>query len=439
MDYFSSLKFPTMKRKTFFLFPALLFAQAIFSQNEFPCAADYLHQQALQNSAYFQQHQALEQEALEFFSSSLAAERGSQVVTIPVVVHIIHNNGPENLSDAQVQQAIAWLNQAFANQNYYNQGSGADVGIQFCLAKRTPDGEVTNGITRDQSPLTELDIETEQLAMKNLNRWKPKEYVNIWLVKTICSTVTGCGVSAYAYYPSYHGNNLDGIVAEYGHFTSAAQVAILAHEMGHYFGLHHTFEGGCTNNNCLSDGDKVCDTPPDKSTSGIPCGQTANTCSSDTQSGFATDQFDMTWNFMDYGNLDCMHDFTEGQAGRMNFFLNGARKSLLSSKGCLPPCPLPVTATFSPGDTTILAGQTLFFDNTSQNAVTFSWTINNTPFGGQQNAAYLFDTAGIFTIKLVAQPLNSQLCDADSAQVTVQVLCPVEADFTLSNLMPEEG
>ncbi len=430
-----------MKRKTAFLLSAcLLFAQTAFAQNEFPCATDYLHQQALQDPIYFQKHQTLEQEALEYFSLPPTPSRGGgEILTIPVVVHIIHNNGPENLSDAQVQQAIAWLNQAFANQGYYDQGSGADVGIQFCLAKRSPDGETTNGITRDISPLTELDIETEQLSMKNLNRWKPKEYVNIWLVKTICSTVTGCGVSAYAYYPSYHGGNLDGIVAEFGHFTSPAQVAILAHEMGHYFGLRHTFEGGCSNGNCLTDGDKVCDTPPDQSTAGIPCGQTANTCASDTQSGFPTDQPDMTTNFVDYGNLDCLHDFTDGQAGRMNFFLNGARKSLLASKGCLPPCPLSPTAAFSPGDTTILAGQTLFFNNASQNAVTFSWTINGTPFGGQQNAAYFFDTAGIFTVKLMAQPLNSQLCDADSAQVTVQVVCEVKADFSLSNLTPEEG
>lgn len=430
-----------MKRTTTLL-AALLAFFSVNAQNDFPCATDFLHQQALQNSVFFKKHQAIEQEALDFFTrrAQSAAERGSQVVTVPVVVHIIHDNGPENIPDAQVQQAISWLNQSFANAGYYAQGSGAEVGIQFCLAQRTPSGQPTNGITRDQSALTNLYIEGNDGAMKNINRWAPKDYINIWVVRDICSATYGCGVVAYAYHPAYHGSNLDGIVVEAGYFgTTPGYGSILAHEVGHYFGLYHTFEGGCANGNCLSNGDRVCDTPPDQSTAAVPCDQPANTCSTDTQSGFATDQPDMNQNFLDYGNLNCQHDFTPGQADRMNFYLNGTRKSLLESKGCLPPCPLPVLAAFSPGDTTILAGQTLLFNNNSQNAVNFSWTINSVPFGGQQNAAYLFDSAGVFTIQLVAQPLNGQLCEADSAQVVVQVTCPVVADFAVSNLYPEEG
>ena len=50
--------------------------------------------------------------------------------------------------------------------------------------------------------------------------------------------------------------------------------------MGHYFGLYHTFEGGCGNADCLIDGDRVCDTPPEQSSAAIPCGQTVNTCDS---------------------------------------------------------------------------------------------------------------------------------------------------------------
>ncbi|HRI61211.1 MAG TPA: M43 family zinc metalloprotease, partial [Saprospiraceae bacterium] len=350
-----------------------------------------------------------------------------------------HDNGPENISDAAVQQAIQWLNQAYANQGYYDQGSGAETGIQFCLAQRTPDGQPTNGITHDQNALTEFTAETQQGAMKNINRWKPTEYINIWVVRDICSTTYGCGLVAYAYHPSFHGTNLDGIVIEATFLNSASNVSVLAHEMGHYFGLYHTFEGGCLNNDCLFNGDRVCDTPPDQSTAAVPCDQAVNTCSTDTQSGFATDQPDMIRNHLDYGHIDCKHDFTQGQADRMNFFLSGARKSLLDSKGCLPPCPLPTVAAFSPGDTTIDAGQTLFFDNNSQNAVNFSWTLNGVPFGGQQNAAYLFDSAGVFTVKLVAQPLNAQLCDASSAQVTVQVVCEVTADFSVSDTDPVEN
>ncbi|MBX2893523.1 MAG: gliding motility-associated C-terminal domain-containing protein [Saprospiraceae bacterium] len=433
-----------MKRTIYlFLTLHLLISFHADAQKDFPCATDQLLQQALTDPARMKRHSELEHEALQHFRASkdlASTERGGQVVTIPVVVHIIHDGGAENIPDAQVQQGIAWLNQAFANQGYYDQGSGTTVGIQFCLAQRTPEGQPTNGITRVQNTLTDLVIETQEIAMKNLSRWNPREYVNIWVLRSVCSSAQGCGISAFAYSPSFHGLPLDGIVTESVFFgTTLAANTVLAHEMGHYFGLYHTFQGGCKNDDCLTDGDRVCDTPPDQSTSGVPCGQSVNTCSTDTQSGFATDQPDMTHNYMDYGNLNCMHDFTQGQASRMNFFLNGARKSLLDSKGCLPPCPLPTLAAFVPNDTTVLAGSALSFVNVSQNAVAFGWSLNGAAFGGQQNASYLFDTAGVFTVQLIAQPLNGQLCAADTALATVQVLCPVVAGFAVSSLSPEVG
>lgn len=425
-----------MKRTFVLVFSTLLLCSgALLAQL---CGADQMRQNGLQSAEIFQRHQALEQAAYTRFSAPAQA-RGSQILTVPVVVHIIHDNGPENISDAAAAQAIDWLNDAFANAGYYDQGSGVDAGIRFCMAQRTPGGQATNGITRDQSPLTVFNAETQEGAMKNINRWEPEDYLNIWVVRDICSSVYGCGLVAYAYNPAFHGSGVDGVVIEAGFLNSAYNTEVLAHEAGHYFGLYHTFEGACTNNDCLLDGDRVCDTPPDQSTAAVPCDQPVNTCITDAQSGLSSDLSDMLRNHMDYGHLDCKHDFTQGQADRMNFFLNGARQSLLSSKGCLPPCPLPTLAAFSPGDTTIQAGQTLFFDNNSQNAVNFSWTLDGTPFGSQQNAAYTFNTAGVFTIKLTAQALNAQLCDAASTQITVQVLCEVTAGFTLGNLSPEEG
>ncbi len=415
----------------------------LFCQHTFFCGTDLLHRQALQNPASFQDQQELEKKAWTFFSretQSPALQRG-QAVVIPVVVHIIHNNGPENIPDAAVEQGIQWLNDAFANMNYYDQGSGTDVQIQFCLATRNPEGQPANGITRNQSTLTELDNALGQdLTLKNINRWNPKDYINIWVVKEICSPVDGCGISAYAYLPNFHGSVWDGIVIEASLIGSTQALgSALAHEMGHYFGLYHTFQGGCDNADCLADGDRVCDTPPDQSTASVPCSQVVNTCSTDTQSGFATDQPDMTRNFLDYGNNACLHDFTPGQAARMNFFLNEKRSSLLQSKGCLPPCPTTTAAAFLPGDTAVIVGQTLVFNNNSQNALAFHWTLNGVPFSSTPNAAWLFDSAGVFTVTLYADPANALLCEADSAHTVVQVYCPTQAAFTLSNLNPEKG
>jgi len=412
-----------------------------FSQNlTVPCGADYWLEKSLQDPVLFQKHEEYEKGILQVFEQQKTSpDQSGMAKVIPVVVHIIHDGGAENLSDAQAQQAITWLNQALANQGYFDRGSGADCGIQLCFAQRTPDGQPTNGITRDQSPLTVMQLETQDHLVKNLNRWKPKDYVNIWLVRSICSSSYGCNVYGYSTYPFSHGFNSDGIMIEAGFLTDPEKVSGLAHELGHYLGLYHTFEGGCTNNNCLTQGDRICDTPPDQSTSSLPCGETLSSCSTDTQSGpFSTDQPDMNWNFLDYGILACFHDYTPDQATRMNATLDGIRKSLLESKGCLPPCPVPTVAGFTASATTVAVGETVNFSNTSLNAGSYNWTVNGTSFGTQTNTSYTFLAPGAYTILLTAQPSNSSLCEPSTFQLTIQVYCSVTASFTVSNLSPEQ-
>lgn len=417
-----------MKPKLPAIFLLLLFAFFAKAQNTPFCAADLFYQHA--DEATKQKQLALD----AAWATYVPAQARSNVETIPVVFHLVHNNGPENLTDAQVTQALAWLNQAYSNSGPFFQGSGADVGIQFCAAQRTPDNLATNGITRTTNALTNMTAETHDGQLKNLIRWKPKEYINIWVVSEINSTTYGPAITGYAYLPSFHGNNADGIVVEANRLLSAGDIATLIHEMGHYFGLYHTFQGGCTNNNCLTDGDKVCDTPPDQSTSWLLCGQTVNTCNTDVPDGP-----DMTSNFLDYGNSNCMHDFSQGQADRMHFFLAGARASLLDSKGCLPPCPTPVIAAFvipSGNPTGIMAGQTVQFTNTSQNAIQYQWQINGQTISTQPQPGYTFTTPGVYTVQLTAFPVNTTLCEPDSTTQTVQVLCPVTASVSVSNTNP---
>ena len=353
---------------------------------------------------------------------------GNPVITLPIVVHIIHDNGPENISDAQVQTAIRHLNEAYANIGYFDPSDGADTHIQFCLTQRDPDNAPTNGITRDVSPYTNMggsDPSQDDLNVKNVNRWDPYHYINIWIVRSIPGAVAG-----FAYLPAAHGSFLDGIVVEAQYFgVTEAYDVVVTHEMGHYLGLYHTFEGGCTNNDCSLDGDRVCDTPPDQSTAWTACGQTMNSCSTDALSGFSLDENDLTKDYMDYGNNNCMTIFTQGQVDRMNWSIQNIRMSLLASKACLPPCPSPVTAgfTFNPGPVT--PGATFTFTNQSVNASAYSWYVNGIQQSNNANLTYTFPAAGLYAIRLVATAATTGCYDAEKDTV-LSVVCPADASFT---------
>lgn len=128
-------------------------------------------------------------ESLESFIAYYQINKGLKSASeyvIPTVVHIIHNNGVENISDSEVTNAIALLNEQF-NGNF----GGYDCDIEFQLAKIDPDGNCTTGITRtvygtpqvvDGAPA--VGYVSEQ-TIKNLIRWPIENYLNIWIVKRV--------------------------------------------------------------------------------------------------------------------------------------------------------------------------------------------------------------------------------------------------------------
>ena len=412
------------------------------------CASHHLHEAALQANPALQQQTAQMEAAWKAHVENQSAQESvtPTAYILPVVFHIIHQNGAENIPDATVLQALQDMNDAFANTGYYDQGTGVDTEIQFCLAKQDPDGNPTTGINRVVSPLTEFFIETQDIDMKDLSRWEPTEYINIWLVKEICSVSVGCGVAGYAYFPSSHGNPEDGIVVEAEWAgSSQANSSVLAHEMGHYLGLYHTFQDGCGNDDCLADGDRVCDTPPDQTTVPVPCNLNVNSCNtdvnlSDPNNPFSTDQDDMFWNYMDYGDWNCYSAFTAGQDERMDFFIEGARASLLDSEACIDACPNPIFLAVTPCDSIIDIGETIDFINTTTGATSFEWTVNGTLEATTTNFSYTFNVGGAYSVLLTAFNGDST-CIESKNLVVIAIDCEGSAHVSdgLGNDVPGCG
>jgi Pregnancy-associated plasma protein-A/Secretion system C-terminal sorting domain len=313
---------------------SLLFFQIQGMGQSTECAADYIHNAVMQtDSVYRKQIQFLESQIEASIQNHSNIKLQSTIYTIPVVVHVIHLGEPlgtgSNISDIQIQQAIAGLNDRFSNVN----SLGVDVEVEFCLASKDPNGNSTNGINRvDGSSVANYSangitptgnpcsgaIET---AIKDLSRWPVSDYYNIWVVSEICN---GAFVG-YASYPI--GGLYDGLVIVSTSMTSTS--GTLPHEVGHGFFLYHTFNGDGGNvfcpvdTNCLTNGDYVCDTPPHKQGD---CG-TTNPC---TLTGVWNNS---RYNYMAYCPL--VNRFTQGQKDRMRAtFLVAPRASLLSSVGC---------------------------------------------------------------------------------------------------------
>lgn len=405
------------------------------------CAHDALLQQKLEDPIYQAKHIAFEKDLYNHQNGNNSNAEFLADYTLPVVVHIVHQNGAENISDAQIFQAIQDLNDAFENVGYYDQGTGVNTQIEFCLAIQDPDGNPTDGITRDVSPLTDMVLETEDIALKDLNRWDPLRYINIWVVKEINSSSFGSGVAGYAYFPTSHGQPEDGLVVEAQRFgDTQSNSAVHVHEMGHYLGLYHTFQGGCPNDDCLADGDRVCDTPPDQTTAAAPCGFPQNSCSTDVNASdpnnpFTTDEDDMIENYMDYGDLVCYSAFTAGQTERMVFSIQNIRQSLLGSVACLDPCPVGITADFTASTMTVDIGETVNFTNTSTNYDGSEWDLDGTVFSNMTDVSYQFNSLGTFTITLTTTNSIDPVC-LQSFSMEITVVCPVVSNFLLDNPSP---
>lgn len=389
------------------------------------CVSDVLLQEKRKDPNFTLQEKKMNEAIRDIVLSSNSSSQ--TLYTIPVVFHIITAN-PVATSDLMIINALKELNNAFAHISPYDlDPGGVDTKIQFCLARTRPDGGITTGIDRATTYFGQHDMDMEGDKPGSLMDWDRSKYVNIWVVDAIqaemmqkfkCGKWTRMGVGGYA-------------GAGSGLVVAGLSGPLLAHEMGHYLSLLHTFAAmDCKNNDCTTDGDLVCDTPPDASTDPSPCSSPQNSCNTDTLSGpFTKDTTDNISNFMDYGS-PCPSVFTQGQTDRMRAFLETfSGGSLLTSDRCNLPCAENINASFNwDANPFPKTGDNVPFTNTSSGALNYKWYLNGTEIGIGTDININFPLAGKYVVKLVAY--NSDPNCFSSYEGSIFVNCGVVSRFS---------
>lgn len=363
---------------------------------------------------------------------ALVGTDGAKLTTyyIPIVFHLVHNNGAEFISDEQILTALDILNRdydlmnadadnvnyAFNASNPAAQSTPSDVDIQFRLATKAPDGTCFTGITHTVSSATHSgdggDILNAIVAGNDVyqGQWDGDEYLNIFIAADIG------GAAGYTYTPSnwigggmnngiWVLHNYVGTIGTSSTYTSRT----LTHECGHWLNLPHVWGPNNNPGNAAScsDDDGVDDTPE---CIGLEsCNVNANSCDGDN-AYWGFDIRDNAENYMDYSY--CSKMFTTGQTSKMRTALNssiGGRNNVKSTgnliatgaDGNLNLC----KAQFSAPKTTICIGETVQFSDESYNVVNgWTWTFagGNPATSTSQNPSVVYSTPGLYQVKLSA-------------------------------------
>lgn len=286
----------------------------------------------------------------------------AEVLTIPVVFHVVHlgesvGDGT-NISDEQIISCIDNLNHRFRGDinalssltdvyDEYELSLVLDSKIEFCLASRDPNNNPTDGILRHngsgifyngesyaQDGVSGVGSQSgvDQSYLKTtLGCWDTNEYFNLWVVSEIDGNNGNNGTQGFSYLGPTGNNCWYGPVCLYNVVGTTGTLklgrdlnATMTHEIGHAFGLYHTFNGGCTSTSTCTNGDFIADTPPTSSNNGC----TPNNDCSDA----------MLENYMDYTSQDCKTSFTQNQIETMrNQIWNQLSGLIIDNVNCQSP------------------------------------------------------------------------------------------------------
>ncbi len=331
---------------------------------------------------------------------------------IPTVFHVIHQGGSENISNEQIEDQMRVLNEDFSRQNPDAVNTRAEFidvaanpNVEFRLAKLDPQGNCTDGIVRVSSSKT--FNASDDNGVKGVSYWNSAKYLNVWVVATIDNDGQAGLILGYAQFPGFGGAATDGVVVRADYIGSIGTGAnnqssgrTLTHEVGHWLGLFHTFQGGCAGGFF----DDMCDdTPPLAVATPSNCPLTANTCSNDNP-----DLPDQVENYMDYARGSCQNMYTLDQKDRMDGVLSGTRSQIHSSNNLndtgvlLGETPCAPYADFFVSNRVVCAGDNITFTDNSFNGEPsdYDWNLTGASpsTSTSANPTVSYNTPGVYSV-----------------------------------------
>lgn len=380
--------------------------------------------------------------------------------TIPVVFHILHENGPENVPNSYIYQALAEVNRVHtkktpdsANIEPYFASVYGSNNFVFQLATKDPSGNCTNGIIRHLDPNTNWNqTQTSNFAYT----WDRTKYLNVYIVKNICAgtpcPATGGGgiIVGYTYLPGTVSASMDAVVYN-SSFLTGTNARSMAHEFGHWLGLSHTFGSTNAPGTCLSGGnsdDFLATNPPSVACTGVVDDTPKDAgiesqCPASTPNSCDVSNYANVQNIMNYSS--CPLNFTNGQIHRMHnimFSTTASRSNVLTAAnkiatGIRHPQPCVPIPYFHANNTIVCSGSTVIFSDSTTNAIVTGW---NWDFpGGTLVSGYtlsdsmpkvIYNTPGNYAVSYTATTSSGSASITKTSYITVVSSTAYTVNFT---------